>query len=54
MANNDATMKEKADVVREQIGVAALILQPNKQCDRLVAGVLDSLNNLEALLRAKL
>jgi hypothetical protein len=35
----------------EEIGVAALIAVPTKQCDRLVAGLLDSLNGLEALLR---
>jgi hypothetical protein len=40
-------------VVREEIGVAALIVEPTKQCDRIVAGVLDALNNLEALLRTK-
>jgi hypothetical protein len=35
----------------EEIGVAALIAVPTKQCDRLVAGLLDALNGLEALLR---
>jgi hypothetical protein len=34
--------------------VAALIVEPTKQCDRLVAGLLDRIDNLEALLRAKL
>ncbi len=37
--------------IREEIGVAALMAVPTKQCDRLVAGLLDSLNGLEALLR---
>ena len=43
-------LRQVRSVVREEIGVAALMLKPTKQCDRLVAGVLDSLNNLEALL----
>ena len=39
--------------IREQVGVPALILVPTKQCDRLVAGLLDALNNLEGLLRSR-
>jgi hypothetical protein len=40
--------------VREEIGIVALTVEPTKQCDRLVAGVLDSITSLEALLKTKL
>ena len=39
--------------VREEIGVAALAMVPTKQCDRLIAGLLDGLHDLEALLQVK-
>ena len=34
----------------EEIGAAALMAEPTKACDRLISGLLDSLNSLEALL----
>jgi hypothetical protein len=37
----------------EEVAVAALMALPTKQCDRLVAGLLDSLNGLEALLKVE-
>lgn len=37
--------------IREEIAVPALMVEPSKQMDRLVAGLLDSLNGLEALLK---
>ena len=39
--------------VRDDIAVPALALVPTRQADRLIAGLLDSLNGLEALLRTK-
>jgi DNA-binding response OmpR family regulator len=39
--------------VREEVGVAALIIEPSRACDRLVARLLDSLNGLEALLQVR-
>ena len=39
--------------VRDDIAVPTLAMVPTKQCDRLLSGLLDSLNGLEALLRAK-
>ena len=36
--------------IREEIGAAALMAEPTKACDRLVSGLLDNLNGLEALL----
>ena len=35
--------------IHDDIGAAVLIAAPTKACCRLVAGLLDSLNNLEAL-----
>jgi hypothetical protein len=35
--------------IHDEIGVAVLMAAPTKACCRLVAGLLDSLNNLEAL-----
>jgi hypothetical protein len=40
-------------LIREEIAIAALVLAPTKQTDRLVASLLDSLNGLEALLKVR-
>ena len=44
---------EVRSLVRERIGIAALTIMPTTACDRLIAGLLDNLYDLEALLRPK-
>jgi hypothetical protein len=41
-------------LIREEIAVGVLMAVPTKAADRLVAGLLDSLNGLEALLRVEI
>ena len=44
---------ERLEALRQhtkEIGAAALMAEPSKACDRLISGLLDSLNSLEALL----